>query len=291
MRPGLAPYCSALSADRGEPLAGTAPAGVTHTLLIPHRGLMASQPIESPGLLVPRTTIEAALETTPGSRFHLFVREAGSAFADSILVARTERDRRDLHRFPSDAAAEPGALAGMLAHPERGEEVPGPLHLVCTHGKRDACCARYGTPLHAAFSSVAPGRVLRSSHLGGHRFAPVVHTFPAGFCFGRVELDEVAALDEAASRGEVHDASRLRGVFPYDGPEQAALVRFLLDGGAVVGASPAREGEIVRVAGPKLSRTYRVRSIALPALPLSCGAAPGVAERFEVREASDAETR
>ncbi|MEL6881674.1 MAG: sucrase ferredoxin, partial [Cyanobacteria bacterium J06607_10] len=50
--------------------------------------------------------------------------------------------------------------------------------LVCTHGMRDKCCARFGQPffkeaaLSAKQGNLPNTRVWKVSHIGGHRFAP-----------------------------------------------------------------------------------------------------------------------
>lgn len=71
--------------------------------------------------------------------------------------------------------------------------------LVCTHGTRDACCATSGVPLYDRLraaqrdaTGVAPGapRVWRTSHLGGHRFAPTLLDLADGRTWGH--LDEEA---------------------------------------------------------------------------------------------------
>ena len=62
-------------------------------------------------------------------------------------------------------------------HPER-------VDLVCTNGKRDICCAQLGRPLLERLE--AEGReVWESSHIGGHRFAPVHLSLPDGRIWGR----------------------------------------------------------------------------------------------------------
>src|SRR5690606_895325 len=67
MSSGEALSCAALSLSLDEPLAGTAPENARVTLLVPHRGAMAREPLESEGLAIPRETLEAALRETPGS--------------------------------------------------------------------------------------------------------------------------------------------------------------------------------------------------------------------------------
>ena len=61
--------------------------------------------------------------------------------------------------------------------------------LVCTHGNRDACCGSFGVLVYEALRQMAPNgetrngqptRVWRTSHTGGHRFAPTLIDMPDG---------------------------------------------------------------------------------------------------------------
>jgi hypothetical protein len=53
--------------------------------------------------------------------------------------------------------------------------------LICTHGRRDRCCGGTGTALYATVADRWDGvRVWRSSHLGGHRYAPTAVSLPEG---------------------------------------------------------------------------------------------------------------
>lgn len=72
--------------------------------------------------------------------------------------------------------------------------------LVCTHGSRDRCCARYGNPFYreavATVSnlSLCDVRVWQASHFGGHRFAPTIIDFPEGRYYGRLDPASFAAI-------------------------------------------------------------------------------------------------
>ena len=69
--------------------------------------------------------------------------------------------------------------------------------LVCTHGSRDACCGRFGYELyrHLRERHAGPGlRVWRTSHTGGHRFAPNVIDLPEGRYWARMDAEAVAEL-------------------------------------------------------------------------------------------------
>ena len=62
-----------------------------------------------------------------------------------------------------------------------GEPLGHPLLLVCTHGIRDRCCARYGQELCRNLHGLAPdGWVWQASHVGGDRFAGNLVVLPEG---------------------------------------------------------------------------------------------------------------
>lgn len=64
-----------------------------------------------------------------------------------------------------------------------------PLLLICTHAKRDICCAKLGLTLGVDLveSLGSSARIWESSHLGGHRFAPTAVQLPHGWMFGRLD--------------------------------------------------------------------------------------------------------
>jgi hypothetical protein len=59
---------------------------------------------------------------------------------------------------------------------------------VCTHGQVDLCCAKFGIPLYNQARAAYPRvRAWRTTHFGGHRFAPTVWDFPSGIKWGFVD--------------------------------------------------------------------------------------------------------
>lgn len=72
--------------------------------------------------------------------------------------------------------------------------------LICTHGMRDKCCARFGKPFYreakqlAAIGKLPDARIWKVSHIGGHRFAPTAIAFPDGRYYGRLTLDALQAI-------------------------------------------------------------------------------------------------
>jgi hypothetical protein len=101
------------------------------------------------------------------------------------------------------------------------EPVEGPLFLVCTHGRRDVCCAERGRPLAQSLAAAFPEPTWESSHVGGDRFAGNVVAFPHGLYLGRVRPDEAAGVARAYADGRV-SLEHLRGRSCYPMPVQAA---------------------------------------------------------------------
>jgi hypothetical protein len=101
------------------------------------------------------------------------------------------------------------------------EPVEGPLFLVCTHGRRDVCCAERGRPLAQALAAAFPDPTWESSHVGGDRFAGNIVAFPHGLYLGRVRPDEAAGVARTYAGGRV-PLEHLRGRSCYPMPIQAA---------------------------------------------------------------------
>lgn len=90
----------------------------------------------------------------------------------------------------TEAAARPdlaSALEQLLAQADAPDADPGPAVtdlLVCTHGRRDVCCGSMGTELYGNLAGTgrlpAGVRLRRTSHTGGHRFAPTFLLLPQG---------------------------------------------------------------------------------------------------------------
>ncbi len=80
--------------------------------------------------------------------------------------------------------------------PDMGEPRPGPMFVVCTHGKREICCAEFGRPVIRALAQDNHD-VWEITHIGGDRFAAAMIAFPHGHYFGR--LNPLTAQATAAS--------------------------------------------------------------------------------------------
>lgn len=115
-----------------------------------------------------------------------------------------------------------------------GEVVDQPVILICTHGKRDRCCALKGRPLVADVSCQAnPMLVWESSHLKGHRFAPSIMALPWGFNYGRMNAQATKAMMSALKAGD-YFAPGNRGrscLSPAEQVAEVAVAQMLVNSG------------------------------------------------------------
>lgn len=74
--------------------------------------------------------------------------------------------------------------------PITGDRVEAPIEFICTHSKRDGCCAVLGRERIASVPPALHNRVWECSHLGGHRFAATSLFLPSGRVYGRLSHHE-----------------------------------------------------------------------------------------------------
>jgi hypothetical protein len=251
------PLCAEVSAAAGEPLAATA-SRIEHWLLIEYGGHWPYDPLDAAvfaGTL--RDRLAAQLRALPNSRLLLTKGQAGEREGRVEVMYGTtpERGRRFFrveleHHGQLRALDFAGALMGGADPP--GEAVDHPLLLVCTHGTRDRCCARFGQPLCRALNRHAPaGWVRQVSHVGGDRFAGNVVCLPEGVYFGRVRPGDVQRLLAEYLEGRI-DVDLYRGRSCYPFPVQAAEIEIRRRVG-LVGfhdlrlVSRSRDGDVWRI--------------------------------------------
>ncbi len=226
MEPVQTPYyCSEFSRRAGEPLFGTASRVEVWFLLEVPRP-WAEQAFPESALPEPvKAQLNRQLESIPRCRLLFIKRSSRSAPPYAFYLARSHETDSRLYEFRLNAYEDilsldlPSMLAG---DPRYTPSVrPDPLFLVCTHGTRDKCCARFGLPTYREMRKAAPDAVWQCSHIGGDRFAANVLVLPHGLYYGRVETADVPVILDETRRGRIY-LERFRGRSRYSFPAQAA---------------------------------------------------------------------
>jgi hypothetical protein len=95
-----------------------------------------------------------------------------------------------------------------------------PMFLVCSHGKRDKCCAKFGNPI-AQQLAAADAAVWESTHLGGCRFAANMLCLPDGLLYGQLSAETARLAIDRYREGSIV-LENFRGRSEYTKPVQAA---------------------------------------------------------------------
>lgn len=218
--------CSATSRSSGEQLFGTATRARVWFIL-EHPRVYGAKAFEESDLPVQvKSHLGSLLKTVAGSRVQLVKREDSPYPGQiSFFVGLTSEVAPCLYEFRLSDYADLLELeiqqildtGDGYAQYRRDE----PLFLVCTNGKRDPCCVKYGFSFFQSLSSQAPDSTWQTSHVGGHRFAANLVCFPHGLFYGRLgEADAPAVLD-AYRRAELL-LEKYRGRSCFTAPVQAA---------------------------------------------------------------------
>ncbi len=235
----LSPPCAVAARAAREPLFGTAPEATENLLVLPQPGPWPAtipEEVAWPRALAPLADWARA---EPSVRVQLSRAVGAAPPTDGpprALLARTGGPT------PQMASADPVALTpeacaaffagGPAAPPLRRESAP--VVLVCVHGRRDACCARFGVRFAAALSRHGGVCVLGTSHLGGHRFAATAIVLPRGEIFGWLEPKDAPRLAAFARGDEGALADRYRGRIGRPAAVQVAIAWWLARAGRLL---------------------------------------------------------
>ena len=263
--------CATESSARGEPLTGTA-SRVQRWLVVEQPGAWGREaPVES------ALDRDVALALQDSARRHrvrvLLARRAGDRRRNAerrVFLAHSGRERWWLEQLelPADR---PAALLdidlGTLAFPDPpGLGRPGPpsLHLLCTNGKHDPCCADLGRPVGRALVAAGAPDVWECSHVGGDRFAANIVCLPEGIYYGRVDPAGAARLVAEHRDGRVVlDHYRGRSCLPplvqaADGFAREHLDERRIDGLSVLSSEHADDDTVVVLLQQRGGQTVEV---------------------------------
>ncbi len=278
-------FCADLSRETGEPMIGTAPAAETWFLL-EYGGPWSAKATEDNDL-PPATQawLAGALALADKGRLQFIKRNRTSPAAGITFFLALAREVQPVfYEFHLDSYADLQSLdlAGLLAGDAGRQYLRSePLYLVCTNGRRDRCCARLGLSLSLALDEQVGDAAWQTTHLGGHRFAPTLVTFPDGFCYGRLEATDLPPLVRAQEAGQLY-LDRLRGRSCYEGLIQAADAFLRHETGQLspeayhlLGVQPTADNvSVVSFSEPATAAIHRLTiQIAAVTRPVSCSPA------------------
>ena len=206
----IEPRCAAISKTIGEDLHATASI-VRSWLLIEQPGPWGSDALTHSDL--PTDVAEVLADLTRAQRVRVLLlrrpdrpdRAAGEG--RHCFVARSARHRTWIeHRVVTDPAELVTIDFERLRAGEPigfGARYGGPLHLVCTNGRHDPCCAQIGRPVARALVNEKGDSVWECSHVGGDRFAGNVVCLPHGVYYGRLGPKEARRAVDAYENGQI----------------------------------------------------------------------------------------
>ncbi|MDZ7911582.1 MAG: sucrase ferredoxin [Rhodococcus sp. (in: high G+C Gram-positive bacteria)] len=263
--------CTRQSSAAGEPMVGRA--GMTHLwVLIEHPG---PWPASAPDDVLPDALTEKIYAAQGRIRLVVIRRpRIRRVLTPTCVLAWTDGTRHwmregSVDRY-EDLSALPFESMATGVEPAFGCSRTEPLFGVCTHGKKDACCAELGRPVVAALDAAQIADVWECSHIGGDRFAANMIAWPAAVYFSR--LDGNSAIDAAEKylNGEL-SMTHLRGRAALSQAAQAAehAVRRATD----IVATDALESVTERVDGVRT--TVDLRLGARDFRVVVCPGAPG----------------
>lgn len=218
-------FCTGSTLAAGEPLAGTGGHQARNILLRWPKGrwehslrIAAAMPDD----LV--AAIQEAVDA--GWRVNLIDRKPDQGdcilvFPDAVRLDVTTEDY---------AAAIRAIVAGAGLSQFSPSPTPPTCIFVCTHGKHDACCAKWGFTAYKALVKAASPQpkvdIWEITHLGGCRLSGGALVLPAGRKYGRLVPADAGPLLAAEARNLPY-LPAFRGTNACDAPTQVAEITAL----------------------------------------------------------------
>lgn len=218
-------FCARITHELREPLAGTAPSTRNLVFITWPKRLWERDALTSGG----------GFPNSLAEDMHLWSAQVGKVTIRLITNGAVSSEFCEVLIFPENVRYTqvlPSALSALLsAHfssePIRSQEpILKPQVMVCTHGKYDKCCAKFGGEVVRTLRMLnekhgGPLDIWESSHLGGHRFAGTLLTFPQGRAYGYLRPEQMEDWLEHTLSGRVYGPG-LRGSLWLEGIEQVA---------------------------------------------------------------------
>ena len=205
------PPCSVQSAERGDPIYGTASAGTLWVLLELGGAWGHSAFLQSPSIIDPDLGLSIVRRVEKQRMRIVAIRRPGRRPQTPRwrwFIVDSTPGAESVHAGEVDG---PAGYLDLALDGSDGAPSTEPLVAVCAHGKHDQCCAVRGRAATASIASAYPEWTWECSHLGGDRFAATGLILPHGLCYGRLDTAvDPASIVELYTQGRLVD-SLLRG--------------------------------------------------------------------------------
>jgi len=204
-----------------EPLYGTLPEASIYFLL-EYNGVWGSHVIDENDL---SADVMNHLKSVPDAKT-LFIRQPGqSGWTDdkiTLYIAVSEAQPPALYHLNLNSYDDILSLdLNAIIAGDALQPVDEQLYAVCTNGRRDVCCSKYGVALVESLAKQVGTAAWRISHMGGHRFAATMLCFPHGIGYGYLDAEHAPAVIESYTNGRML-LDHYRGWSIHPQPAQAA---------------------------------------------------------------------
>ena len=215
--------CSQASRATNEILAGTVKPSDTFFLIeigASGFGSYGGDAVKSAAQSGPFAPHLRHLQSAPRSKV-LFIRRPRSQ-GRNFYIALTNQDQPRIYHSELNDHADLLQLDIASLAPGQAPRINGSalseideLFVVCANGRHDPCCATHGAPVYNELVKQAGQEtVWQTTHIGGHRMAATMITFPHGIVYGHLDpADADAVVSNQRAGSLLTHKYRGRGTF------------------------------------------------------------------------------
>lgn len=196
-------FCSTASRYFKEAIAGTA-ANYKCFILVEHADPFPSKPTDGHFNKAWLKSLDSLAREKKGKL--LLIRNRETDYTTCRIVFVDCEKRKYFELFSAIGEADTCDIEKYINDPRTQWEVD-PFFVVCTNGKKDKCCAKFGFPVFKFFENIYlpfSYNAWECTHLGGDRFAANAALMPYGIYYGRVGVEQVHEIIRQTAFGRVH---------------------------------------------------------------------------------------
>ena len=218
-------FCSQVSTEANEPMLGTALPTETW-ILIEYTAGWSPKPFENNNLPpAVQNYLKNAVDALTFCRPLMIKQPGRNSDTLKMFVVHSSPENPKIFSFDLTSYDEICAIGFEALLKTEPQNSLKDLYLVCAHGKRDKCCAKFGLPVYDALKNIVGDNVWQVSHVGGHRFAAVCIYLPYGFYYGKLTPAGGKTLINHHNEGKIW-IEKFRGRSCISHPVQVAEVYF-----------------------------------------------------------------